>query len=79
MPLPVLFAHELFHVHHAAQQSEPTGERLLIDAVWFEGLAGWASTQLVPGTSDRQALPLSHVHAPDELPCERGVGEICGL
>jgi hypothetical protein len=65
MPLPVLFAHELFHVHHAAQQPDPGSEQRIVDALWFEGLATYASTLIVPGTTDRQALPLSHVHEPD--------------
>ncbi len=65
MPLPVLFAHELFHLHHAAEQRDPGADQRLVDALWFEGLAGYASTLIVPGTSDAQALPMSHVHRPD--------------
>ncbi len=65
MPLPVLFAHELFHLHHAAQQPDPGEEQRIVDALWFEGLATYASTLIVPGTTDTQALPISHVQKPD--------------
>jgi len=65
MPLPVLFAHELFHLHHAAQQPDPGADQRIVDALWFEGLATYASTLIVAGTTDTQALPLSHVHKPD--------------
>lgn len=64
MPLPVLFAHELFHVHHAAVMVSPPVSMCIADALWSEGLATFASTLLVPGTSDGQALPMSHLHDP---------------
>jgi hypothetical protein len=64
MPLPVLFAHELFHVHHGAVRPPPTGDRCLHDALWAEGLATYASLAIVPGTTDAQALPASHRHDP---------------
>lgn len=64
MPTSVLFAHELFHIHQSAVLPPRDGQRELYCGLWSEGLAEYVSTVIVPGTSDRQALPFSHVHDP---------------
>lgn len=58
--LAVLFHHELFHMYQAPAQT------YLAEAMWVEGLATYASLVLNPGTSDADALPVSHVHDPDD-------------
>lgn len=64
MPLPVLFAHELFHAHQLDAQAPSEGPTRVADALWGEGLATFASVTLTPGTADRVALPMSHLHDP---------------
>lgn len=58
--LAVLMHHELFHMYQAG------GAEVLADALWVEGLATLASIELNPGTSDDDALPVSHIHDPDD-------------
>lgn len=65
MPLAVLFSHELFHAHHERLQPSTAKNSTLLDALWLEGLATLASIELNPGSSDREALPMSHLHDPD--------------
>ncbi|MCA9610411.1 MAG: hypothetical protein KC619_32670, partial [Myxococcales bacterium] len=36
------------------------------EAMWVEGLATYASLVLNPGTADADALPVSHLHDPDD-------------
>lgn len=64
MPLPVLFAHELFHVYHAQVLAPDPEARHVYDALWGEGLATYASQLLTPGASDDHVLPMSHRHDP---------------
>jgi hypothetical protein len=63
MPPPVLFAHELFHAHHG-DVLPATNAKHVCDALWAEGLATHASQIICAGTTDRQALPPSHLHDP---------------
>lgn len=58
--LTVLFHHELFHMYQAQ------AETYLAEAMWVEGLATYASLALNPGATDADALPVSHVHDPDD-------------
>jgi len=58
--LAVLFHHELFHMYQAQAQT------YLAEAMWVEGLATYASLALNPGATDAEALPVSHVHDPDD-------------
>ena len=64
MPLPVLFAHELFHVYHAHVLPPDPQAQHVYDALWGEGLATYASQVLTPGATDDQVLPMSHRHDP---------------
>lgn len=58
--LAVLFHHELFHMYQAQ------AETYLAEAMWVEGLATYASLALNPGATDEAALPVSHMHDPDD-------------
>ncbi|MBX3274820.1 MAG: hypothetical protein KF729_31440 [Sandaracinaceae bacterium] len=58
--LTILFHHELFHMYQAQART------YLAEAMWVEGLATYASLVLSPGAADAEALPVSHVHDPDD-------------
>lgn len=56
----VLIHHELFHFHQAQ------GPAQIYAAMWFEGLATYASLVLNPGTAREDALPSTHLHDPGD-------------
>ena len=56
----VLIHHELFHFHQAQ------GPAQIYAAMFFEGLATYASLVLNPGTAREDALPMTHLHDPSD-------------
>lgn len=57
--LPVLFAHELFHVYHRQVLGKTLEKNFGVVwwGTWIEGLASFVSQSITPGATARQALP----------------------
>jgi hypothetical protein len=56
--LPVLFSHELFHVHHSQVLGNALKPNLGVVwwGAWVEGLASYVSYRITPGATPKQAL-----------------------
>jgi hypothetical protein len=56
--LPVLFSHELFHVHHNQVLGTALKQNLGVVwwGAWVEGLASYVSYRITPGATPKQAL-----------------------
>lgn len=57
--LPVLFAHELFHVYHRQVLGKTLEENFGVVwwGAWVEGLASFVSRSITPGATPQQAVP----------------------
>jgi hypothetical protein len=56
--LPVLFSHEMFHVHHSQVLGNALKQNLGVVwwGAWVEGLASYVSYRITPGATPKQAL-----------------------
>src|SRR3954470_7990193 len=53
-----------YHIYHGDVQPPREGPRRVYEQLWIEGLATLASKRIVAGATERQIMPMSHLHDP---------------